>query len=263
MAPPETPLAPLIDWLDAALPRPEPVPEILARAPALTPAEAYRIQTALMERQVARGDRIVGYKAALTSRAMQELAGVNEPLLGTLLASRVFPADAPIALGPFLRPTLEPEVAVLLGAELRGPGVTPLDALAAVAGYLPAVELGDYRTGDAPRSLQMTLVCNTFNGGIVLGAPLSGPGGIDLRTEGMVLSANGAVRGSATAVEVLGDPLRSVAFMANKLAEWGQGLRAGMVLLTGSIVRSIPLAPGDDVSVEFTRLGSLHLRFRA
>jgi 2-keto-4-pentenoate hydratase len=132
-----------------------------------------------------------------------------------------------------------------------------------VAGYLPAVELGDYRTGDNPRSLQMTLVCNTFSGGIVVGGPLTPPHGLDLRTEGMVLSHNGAVVASATAVEVLGDPLRSVAFIANKLGELGGTLRAGMVLMTGSIVKSIPLASGDTVGVAFTRLGSLHLGFRA
>ncbi|HKI97340.1 MAG TPA: fumarylacetoacetate hydrolase family protein [bacterium] len=253
-------LTALADWLDERLPLAEPVPEILERAPALTATEAYRIQAALMDRHVARGDRIVGYKAALTSKAMQEMAGVGEPLLGTLLASRVFPEAEPIALGGFLKATLEPEVAVLLRGELRGPGVTPLDALAAVAGYLPAVELGDYRTGENARSLQQTLVCNTFSGGIVLGGPLSAPAGLDLRTEGMVLTRNGEVCGSATCVEVLGDPLRSVAFMANKLAEQGGWLRPGMVLMTGSIVRSIPLAPGDEVRVDFTRLGTLHLR---
>ena len=256
-------LSELADWLEERLPRREAVPEILQQAPELTAPQAYRIQRALMERCVARGDRIVGYKAALTSKAMQAYSGVDEPLLGTLLGSRVLAEDAPIPLAPYLRPTLEPEIAVLLRADLRGPGVTPLDALAAVAGYLPAVELGDYRTGDNPRSLAMTLCCNTFNGGIVLGAPLAGPAGLDLRTEGMVLTHNGAVCASATAVEVLGDPLRSVAFMANKLAELGGGLRAGMVLMTGSIVRSIPLAPGDAVRVDFTRLGALRLRFTA
>lgn len=256
-------LTELVDWLDAALPRPEPVGEVLERTPELTPAEAYRIQAALADRAVARGDRIVGYKAALTSQAMQAQAGVGEPLLGTLLGSRVFAEDAAVSLATFLRPTLEPEVAVLLGADLRGPGVTPLDVLGAVSGYLPAVELGDYRTGDNARSLQQTLVCNTFNGGIVLGGPLTAPHGLDLRTEGMVLHRNGAVQGSATAVEVLGDPLRSVAFMADKLAEQGKALRAGMVLMTGSIVKSIALVPGDTVRVDFTRLGSITVRLTA
>ncbi len=154
-------------------------------------------------------------------------------------------------------------MAVLLGAELAGPGVTPVQALGAVAGYLPAVELGDYRTAADGRSIQQTLVCNTFSGGVVLGGPLTAPHGLDLRLEGMVLRHNGEAVGSATAVEVLGDPLRSVAFMANKLAELGRVLRPGMVLMTGSIVRSIPLQPGDRVEVRFTRLGALALSFVA
>ena len=256
-------LTALVDWLDTALPQPQAVPEVLQRDAALTAAEAYRIQQALAERQVARGDRIVGYKAALTSKAMQQMAGVDEPLLGTLLASRVRMDGDPISLAGYLKASLEPEVAVLLGRDLPGPGVTEVEALGAIAGYLPAVELGDYRTGDNPRSLQMTLVCNTFNGGIVLGGPLSAPQGLDLRTEGMVMSQNGVVKNSATAVEVLGDPLRSVAFMANKVAEQGGLLRAGMVLMTGSIVKSIFIAPGDEVGVRFTRLGELHMRFTA
>ncbi len=164
-------------------------------------------------------------------------------------------------LGGFFHATVEPEVAVLLGAGLAGPGVTPLDVLPAVAGYLPAVEIGDIRTGDNARSLQQTIVCNTFNGGHVFGASLHAPGAIDLRLEGMVMTVNGEVRGSATAVEVLGDPIRSVCFMANKLAETGRSLKAGMVLMTGSIVASVPVRPGDELHVAFTHLGAVRIRF--
>lgn len=256
-------LTALADWLDDALPRPEPVTEVLERDAALTAEEAYRIQLELAARRVARGDRIVGYKAALTSQAMQEMAGVDEPLLGTLLASRVQEADGPTSLAGYLKASLEPEIAVVLGRDLRGPGVTEADVPAAVAGCRPAVELGDYRTGDNPRSLQMTLVCNTFNGGVVLGGPLHPPDGLDLPGEGMVMTHNGVEQGRATGAAVLGDPLRSVAFMANKLAEFGLGLEAGMVLMTGSIVRSVFIAPGDEVDVRFAHLGRLHLRFTA
>jgi len=161
----------------------------------------------------------------------------------------------------FIQATLEPEVAVLLKGQLEGPGVTELDALHAVEGYMPCVEIGDIRTGDNPRSLQQTIACNTFNGGHVFGWPLVSPAGLDLRTEGMVLTVNGEVCESATAVTVLGNPLRSVAFMANKLAEMGASLKPGMVLMTGSIVKSVKVKPGDDVKVDFTRLGSLHVRF--
>ena len=255
-------LTELADWLEEGLAKPEPLTEVLEQEPELTAEDAYRIQMDLMERQVQRGDRIAGYKAALTSKAMQEESGIGEPLLGTLLASRIFPEDQPVSLAPFLVTTLEPELAVLLQEDLAGPGVTELDALAASAGYLPAVEIGDYRTSPQARSLQQTLVCNTFNGGVVIGGALTPAAGLDPRLEGMVLSQNGEVMGSATAVEVLGHPMRSVAFMANKLAECGRSLRAGMVLMTGSIVRGIPIAAGDTVAVEFTRVGRLSLRFK-
>ena len=251
------------DWSETSIASPELVPEILEQVPDLTPLEAYQIQMARMDRAVAGGDRIIGYKAALTSVAMQQQAGVNEPVLGTLLASRTFQEDAPIALSGFIKPTLEPEVAVLLKSPLKGPGVTELEVLAAVAGYLPCVEVGDIRTGENVRSLQQTIVCNTFNGGHVFGQPLTAPQGVDLRYEGMVMQVNGEPLASATAIEVLGDPLRSVAFMANKLSEVGRSLEPGMVLMTGSIVKSVVLQPGDSVQVDFSKIGRVQARFVA
>jgi 2-keto-4-pentenoate hydratase len=251
----------LAHWSEEQWARPVAVPEILERAPGLSLPDAYRVQQLRMERHVAAGDRIIGYKAALTSKPMQQAAGIEEPVLGTLLASRQYPDEQPVPLQGFFHTRVEPEVGVLLKSDLRGPGVTPLQALPAIGGYLPAIEVGDIRTGDNARSLQQTIACNTFNGGYVFGGPIHDPAGIDLRLEEMVLSLNGEVQGSATAVEVLGDAILSVCFMANKLAEAGLSLQAGMVLLTGSIVRSVAVQPGDAIRVAFTRLGSLHVRF--
>jgi 2-keto-4-pentenoate hydratase len=204
----------------------------------------------------------VGYKAALTSKAMQQREGIDTPVLGTLLASRGRSEAEPVSLAGFLKGTVEPEVGVVLARDLAGPGVTPQSALAAIAGYVPAIEVGDIRSdfGAGRRTLQHTICCNTFNGAHLFGTALTPPT-IDLRREGMVLSCNGRPVASATAIEVLGDPLRSVVFIANKLAELGLSLRAGMVLLTGSIVSSIPVRPGDRVRVEFTRLGEIGAEF--
>ena len=251
----------LTDWLDRQVARNAPVPEITEQDANLTTLEAYQIQKLRMDRQVSKGDRIIGYKAALTSKAMQKQSGVGEPVLGTMLASRRRQEDEPVSLAGFIKATLEPEVAVLMNRELAGPGVTELEALHAVEGYLPCIEIGDIRTGENPRTLQQTIVCNTFNGGHVFGWPLVSPAGMDLRTEGMVLAVNGEVMDSATAVTVLGDPLRSVAFMANKLSELGLALKPGMVLMTGSIVKSVVVKPGDEVLVRFTRLGQVRVRF--
>lgn len=252
----------LVAWLDAALSAPELVPDIRERQPEISPLEAYRLQAGVMNARVARGDRIVGYKAALTSAAMQQQVGIPEPMLGTLLASKVYDETMPVSLREkgFLRATLEPEIAVVLASDLQGPGLTRADVFAAVGGYLPAIELGDYRTDEAVgRTLVGSVVCNTFNGGILLGQPMT-PAGLDLRTEGMSMYLNGEPAGSGTGMEVLGDPLNSVAFMANKLGEIGQTLRAGMLLMTGSIVASIALHPGDHIEVKFTRLGTVQVK---
>lgn len=250
----------LADWIEEKWNSEAVIPEVLEHRPDLSVLDAYHVQAVRMARHVAQGDRIIGYKAALTSKAMQRQVGIDEPILGTLLGSRTYPEDSPLSLGAFMVPTLEPEVAVLLKGDLTGPGVTPHDAMAAIEGYLPAVEIGDIRTGDNERSLQQTILCNTFNGGHIFGPPLSAPGGIDLRREGMVLYVNGEIAGSATAAEVLGDPINSVVFMANKLGEIGLGLKAGMVLMTGSIVASVKLKAGDEVFAAFTRLGEVRVR---
>ena len=251
----------LTDWVEHQLAAQQPVAEIIEQAPDLAILDAYQIQQALIARRVERGDRLIGYKAALTSKGMQQQAGIGEPLLGTLLNSRLHSDDAPVSLHGFIKSTLEPEVGVLLHTDLAGPGLSRHEALAAIAGYLPCVEIGDIRSGEARRSVQQTIVCNTFNGGHVFGQPLTATPGIDLRVEGVVLRVNGDVQGSATAVEVLGDPLHAVVFIANKLAELGLSLKASMVLMTGSIVPSVVVRPGDEVQVDFTRLGQVRVRF--
>ena len=251
----------IVEWIEQHLAQPQLIPEVLESFADLTTEAAYRVQMAVKRRQAEAGDRIIGYKAALTSKAMQKQSGIGEPILGTLLASRRYEEGSPVSTGGFIHTTLEPEVAVVMGAALAGPGLTPEMARAAIAGYLPCVEIGDIRTGDNRRSLQQTIVCNTFNGGHVFGGSMCGPNGLDLRLEGMVLRVNGEIVSTATAATVLDDPINSVVFMANKLGELGLKLEPGMVLMTGSIVASVVIQPGDAVEVAFTRLGSVRARF--
>lgn len=251
----------LLKWIETRLASSQPITEITKQDPKLTVEAAYRIQAELMARRVKAGDRLIGYKAALTSKAMQRQEGIDTPVLGTLLASRLRSEAEPVSLKGFLKGTVEPEVGVVMGGDLSGPGVTPQAAVAAIAGYVPAIEVGDIRT-EGRRTLQHSICCNTFNGAHLFGTALTPPG-IDLRREGMTMAVNGRHHASATAIEVLGDPVLSVVFIANRLAELGLSLRAGMVLLTGSIVSSIPVQPGDAVRIQFTRLGDIEARFAA
>jgi len=252
----------LIDWHEAQLSEHAELTEVLEREPNLTVAQAYAVQAALMQRRIRQGDGLIGYKAALTSKPMQAAVGIDEPVMGTLLGASMLPEGEPISVRNMIKATVEPEMAVVLSHDLTGPDVTLLQAQTAVAAWFPAVEVGDIRTGEKRRSLQMTICSNTFNGGQVVGGPPLAPGGFDPRVEGMVLRHNGEAVGSATGVEVLGHPLEAVVFIANKLAELGLGgLKAGQVIMTGSIVKSVAVAPGDEITAEFTRLGRLSLRF--
>jgi len=253
----------LLDWLEEQFRAAGPMADVTGQAPDLSEADAYRLQVALMKRAVARGDRHIGYKAALTSKVMQERAGVSEPVMGCLLASGHLPDGGAVSLSTYLKCAVEPEVGVLLKRDLAGPGVTPLDALAAVEGYFAAIEVVDNRAGSGARSNAMRIVGSKFSGGIVLGSRLTAPAGIDLRLEGVVTFINGVSQGSGTAIEVLGGPLNSVAALANKMAEVGETLRAGMVLMTGSVMGAMPVQAGDHVEVAFTRLGTASCAFTA
>lgn len=251
-------VAALARWIDEHWVTLRGVPEVLDHSPELSVEGAYAVQQWRIRDAVAAGDRVIGYKAALTTVAMQRKAGVDEPVLGTLLESQTVAAREDVALSPYMAPGIEPEVAVVIGERLAGPGVTAEDALQAVAGYRASIEIGDVRViPGSSRSLQQTICCNAFNGGQLFGELLVVPDGIDLRTEGTVLTRNDVVIGSAAAVEVMGNPLNVVAFIANKLAQFDLALEPGMVCMTGSVVPSSPLAAGDHIRAEFTRIGSV------
>ena len=253
----------LLDFLEAQISGTVPYVDILEKVPDLTWDDAYRLQFALAKRKIAKGNRLIGYKAAYTSRAMQQDRGVAGPIIGCLMQSGSFAEGRPIMLTAGIVTMVEPEIAVLLNRDLKGPGVTHEEALLAVEGVFPAIEIAEQTHGGRKRSRQMGIAIHKSNGGIMLGSLMSSPHGIDLRLEGMVISINGEVRGSATGVEVMGNPLSLVAIIANKIGAYGEMLKAGMVLMTGSIVTAMPVVPGDDLTVEFTRIGNLNARFTA
>lgn len=229
--------------------------------PSITDEDAYQIQAGLMERLCATGDAIAGYKAAYTSLAMQRERKTGGPIVGAFLRSAIVEDGAVLPLVHNSRNAVEPEVAILLGRDVEGTEVTPHDVMAATACLLPAIEVAVGAPGDVKRSRQMVIATHKTFGSVVLGSPGAIAAGIDLRLEGTVLTVNGEVRGSGTAVEVLGNPWRAAATIANIAARHGARLRAGMVLMTGSIIAALPVSAGDRVEVEFTRLGKVGLTF--
>src|SRR6266849_4412606 len=195
-------------------------------APDLSVETAYTIQRALESKLVEGGDRVVGWKAGFTNAALQESYGVKEPVLGFLLGSGVFASGAAVHISRFAAVGLEVEMAFVMKADLAGPGVTPASALLAVEGAAPSFELIDFRLSGKPRGTDF-VADGVLANAMVLGGPLTEVSGLDLSLEGVVYEENGQRVATATAAEVMGNPLNSLTWLANALGNLGGRLRAG------------------------------------
>ena len=226
----------------------------------LTLERAYALQRELEQTLIGRGERVVGWKVGFTTAALQERHGVTEPVLGFLLGSGVFGSGDAVPVARFVAPGVEVEVAFLLKADLAGPGVTTASASLAVEGAMPSFELIDFRLSGTPRGTDV-IADGVYANAIVLGRPLTPVVSLDLALEGVVFEQDGQIVATQTAAEVLGNPLVSLAWAANTLGRMGRGLRAGDIVLTGSISKVLRPTAGQSARASFTRLGSVSCRF--
>ncbi len=238
-----------------------PVEPLSDRYPDLDIDDAYAIQTRVIERRVAAGARPIGRKVGLTSRPMQQLLGVQEPDYGILLDDMAVEDGDEIPIGGLVQPRVEAELAFVMARDLAGPGVTTANALAAMAGVLPAIEVVDSRVAGWRIRLVDTVADNASSGLVVLGGRLRAVDELDLRLVGVVVSRNGEVIDTGAGAAALGNPARCVAWLANKLASFGAGLRAGDVVLPGAVHRMVDVVPGDVFRAEFAYLGAVTARF--
>lgn len=256
----------LADELLAAHRDRHPIEPLTTTHPQLTLDEAYAIQLAQVAAWTSAGRRVVGHKVGLTSRAMQELLGVDEPDYGHLLDDMVHADSGSGAFldpGRFLQPRVEPEIGFILGAPLRGPGVTPEQAGAAVQSVVASLEVVDSRIADWRIGLFDTIADNASSGAVVVGPDRVPLDGLDLPATACELTRNGAVVGTGTGAAVMGDPLVVLAWLANTLGARGITLQAGHLVIPGAVCAMVPIAAGDTITATFTGLGSVTARFGA
>jgi 2-oxo-3-hexenedioate decarboxylase len=227
--------------------------------PGLDVAAAYEAQDALIQLKVDAGERVIGIKLGLTSRAKQQRMGISSPLTGVLTDGMLLEAGVPVPLGELIHPRVEPEIVFVMGARLAGPGVTAATALAAVASVHAGLEVIDSRFRDFDFALPDVVADNASSSRFVVGATGSSPLGLDLVLEACVLRRNGEVVDTATGAAVQGNPAEALALAANALAERGGFIEAGSIVLTGGMTDAIFVSSGDVVSVDFTTLGSIAL----
>jgi 2-keto-4-pentenoate hydratase len=236
-----------------------PIAPLTEQFPELDVTDAWQIQLLNRERQLASGRRILGYKVGLTSVAMQQQMGVDEPDFGVLTDDMLI-TDGVMQLDEFVQPRIEAEIALVLGADLDR-GVTPDDVRAATAFAQPSLEIIDSRIADWKLSLVDTVADNASSGAYVVGDAVA-VSELDLLTVETVVRINGAESARGSGAAALGDPAAAAAWLANRLADFGLVLRAGTVVMTGSLHASIPLSRGDEVTADFTTLGSARLSVR-
>jgi 2-oxo-hept-3-ene-1,7-dioate hydratase len=252
-----------------------PVEHFSKRFPAMTIQDGYRVSRAWVAQQVQAGAKVIGHKIGLTSRAMQISSQIDEPDYGTLLDFMRFDCTPgqvrDIPMSQFIAPRVEVELAFVLKAPLVGPNVTVEQVLDATDYITPAIEIIDARIeqfdrhNKAPRKVFDTISDNAANAGIVLGGQRVKPRDMDRAWCGAILRQNGVVEETGLAAGVQGDPAVGIAWLANKLAPWGETLQPGHVVLAGSFTRPVAAKAGDLFEAEYAshsgKLGTLAFRF--
>ncbi|WP_413742782.1 2-oxo-hept-4-ene-1,7-dioate hydratase [Sodalis sp. RH15] len=236
--------------------------------PQMTLDDAYAIQGAWVKQKMLAGRKVFGWKIGLTSKAMQSALGIDTPDSGVLFDDMLFEDGAAIAPERFIQPRIEAEVAFVMKAPLKGPGVGIIDVLNATAYVAPALEILDTRilrkdpaTGRT-RTIMDTVSDNAANAGVVLGSQSFRPDSVDMRWMGAIVSRNAAVEETGLGAGVLNHPARGVAWLANRLARYGDSIEAGQWVLAGSFIRPVETRRGDTIIADFGPHGTVSCFFQ-
>lgn len=224
--------------------------------------DAYAIQDEIKRRKLARGVRIVGLKAGLTSHAKMKQMGVESPVFGFLADYFSVPEGGEIDSSKLIHPKVEPEIAFVTKAPLKGPGCHIGAVLAATDFVIPAIEIIDSRYRDFKFDLKSVVADNCSSSRFVVGGRMGNVAELDLRTTGIVLEKNGEPVAFGAGAAVLGHPAAAIAMLANMLGEKGEEIPAGTLILSGGITEAVAVQAGDAVTLRVQDLGSVSCRFR-
>ena len=223
--------------------------------------DAYAIQEVIKQRKIARGCRIVGLKAGLTSHAKMQQMGVSNPVFGFLADYFSVPEGSAVKLSELIHPKVEPEIAFVTKTALKGPGCHIGTVLAATDFVMPAIEIIDSRYRDFKFDLKSVIADNCSSSRFVVGGRMRAVADLDLRTIGVVLEKNGEVVALGAGAAVLGHPAAAIAMLANLLGERGEEIPAGSLILSGAITEAMMVKAGDNVSLQMQGMGSVNVRF--
>ena len=236
--------------------------------PDMTMDDAYAVQAAWVRQKIASGRTVIGWKIGLTSKAMQYALNIDIPDSGVLFDDMWFEDGAVIPEDRFIQPRIEAEIAFVMKAPLKGPAATVFDVLNATDYVTPALEILDTRilrvdpdTRKA-RTIVDTISDNAANAGIVIGGRQMRPDEVDMRWMGAIVSRNAEVEETGLGAGVLNHPARGIAWLANRLSQYGDGIEPGQIVLAGSFIRPVEARHGDTINADFGPYGTISCFFK-
>ena len=237
------------------------------RHPDMGMDDAYEVQNAIYRAKIAQGRSVVGWKIGLTSKAMQYALNIDIPDSGILFDDMVFAHGATVPAGRFIQPRIEAEIAFVMKSAIGGADVTRDDVLAATGYVSPSIEILDTRivrqdaeTGQT-RTVFDTISDNAANAGVVLGPQRHAVDAFDLRWVGAITSRNDEVEETGLGAGVLNDPVESVVWLARRMAQYGQSIEPGQIILSGSFIRPVECPSGSRIAADFGAFGDVAISF--
>ena len=235
--------------------------------PGMTLDNAYAVQAALVARKRAAGAKVIGWKIGLTSRAMQQALNITTPDSGVLLDDMLFHHGDMVPKGRFIQARVEAEIAFVMKSPLSGAGITRADVVAATDYVAPSLEILDTRilradpVSGRARIITDTVSDNAANAGIVLGRERHAIDAFDLRWIGAIVKRDGVVEETGLGAGVLDDPVTGILWLVHRLAQYGMGIAAGDIVLSGSFIRPIEAPSGSQFHADFGPFGQVDLSF--
>jgi 2-oxopent-4-enoate/cis-2-oxohex-4-enoate hydratase len=237
------------------------VPPLISRDPSLTIETAYAISLDFLGRRLAEGERVVGKKIGVTSKAVQDMLGVHQPDFGFLTDTMLVEGDIAMDRHRLIQPRAEAEIAFFLRDGLRGPGVTAQQVIDATESIAPCFEIVDSRIEDWKISIIDTIADNASCGVFLIGEARADPRDHDLSSLKVTVTKNGKPLSEGHGRDVQGNPAQAVAWLANTLGLYGVTLDAGDVILSGSMVPLEDARAGDVFEMMLEGIGGCTARF--
>ncbi len=245
----------------------KPIGLLTLRHPEMGMDDAYAVQKAICRQKLAEGRKVIGWKIGLTSKAMQYALNIDIPDSGILFDDMIFENGGRVPAGRFIQPRIEAEIAFVMKSPVGGDNVTRDDIVSATDYVAPSIEILDTRiqrvdpnTGKA-RTVFDTISDNAANAGIVLGAERHAVDAFDLRWVGALTFRNGEIEETGLGAGVLNDPVQSVVWLARRMAQYGQTIEPGQVILSGSFIRPVECPSGTEIHADFGAFGAVEINF--